>query len=146
MEEVNMMLWMKCRHVFSWSTSRAPVWAHYLLSESVLRDKNWPSTEMQNCKSCALFEHMQEENIQKKEKTMKKDYPTVGSEIAWKKMFGNSIDSDAAPRVCCNSSDADEPYISLKQTLLLPATDHTLHTHSQSTRRHKIAANTQKLP
>lgn len=77
MEEVNMMLWMKCRHV---STSRAPVWAHYLLSELFLHYKNLPSAEMQNCKACS---HAGAKDKDNRRLYNNKDYLIIFDSLCW---------------------------------------------------------------
>lgn len=72
-----MMLWMKCRHVFSSSTSRAPVQAHYLLSDSILHYKNLTSKQ---CEACGIFEHASKK---KEKKTMNKNYLTIFDCLRW---------------------------------------------------------------
>lgn len=162
------MLWMKCHHVFSWSTSRAPVQAHYLLSDSILHYKNVTSKQ---CKACGIFEHCftcRRKRYRSGEKKGKKrlwiktisqflivcvgsDWSSHQSPADGGKWIakGNSIENDAAPQVWCNSSDAHES-LSSQHSLLTSAENKlqqrpwTPHNHRQSTRRHKRTVKTPK--
>lgn len=121
-----------CRHVFSWSTSRAPVQTHYLLNESVLPLKTCRPLK---CNTAKLIKRLEPclTRWRKRYRRVEDDGWRLSPDV-W---FFEFVGTDSHWRTqwvtlhlqWCNSSDAHEPESSQhllltsawEENLLLPA-------------------------